>query len=492
MGLMFPRVAHNFIKNGYYPTDQGTLDRVMARLDASGEYPVRLFDPCAGEGAAIDSVAHHLGRDRSEVYAVEYNRERADYVASLADMSLHSDFMDVIVSQRSFGLLWLNPPYGDLVADHSGASVYRGKGRRRLEKLFYQRAIGTLQPGGVLVFIIPTTALDDEIIHWVTSHCTQISFFEAAVDTYKQVVIMGVKIRSSDRERFNEQRKKDRAHLQAFMNGDEVADMLHDVAGASMTQYSIPKASAQRVVFYKAVLDGHQLLTDIQRCKGNWFNFSGEFHRTGLTQRRPMKSLTPWHLALSLAAGAISGVVKSDNGSCYVVKGDTHKEKSSKTEFTEQEDGSISEVRVMTDKFVPVILGWDMTAGENLGALVVISSTAASSEQNEQDETVEEPLADYPAPVVESQQALELGQLVMTQGVKHFVKQGFSPIRYIARHRSGDWGDLCEHDQEVNRQALIHGDRIMSVYKLNEPIGTLWVITEADRSVTTLLLPSEY
>lgn len=490
MGLMFPRVAHNFIKNGYYPTDQGTLDRVMSLLDSTGEQPIRLFDPCAGEGAAIEVVANHLGRDRSEIYAVEYDKERADHVASIANMSLHSDFMNVIVSQRSFGFLWLNPPYGDLVADHSGASIYRGKGRKRLEKLFYQRSVGTLQPGGVLALIIPTTALDDEIIHWVTSHCTQITVFEAAVDTYKQVVIMGVKIRSSDRERFTEQRKKDRFHLHNFLNSDVLPEIT-SLDGS--VKYVIPKASAQRVVFYKAVLDGHQLLTDIQRCKGNWFNFSGEFHRTGLAQRRPMKSLTPWHLALSLAAGAISGVVKSEHGSCYVVKGDTHKEKSSKTEFTEHEDGSISEVRVMTDKFVPVILGWDMTVGENLGALVVISSTAVSSEQDETvDETVDEPQGDYSAPVVESQQTLELGQLLMTQGVRHFIKQGLNPLGYIARHRSGDWGDLCEHDLEVNRLALLHGDRIMSVYQLNQPIGTLWIITEADRSVTTLLLPSEY
>lgn len=480
MGLMFPRVARNFIKNGYYPTDQGTLDMVMACLNPEGDHTVRLFDPCAGEGSAIDAVAQHLGRERSETYAVEYDKERAVHVASIATMSLHSDFMDVIVSQRCFGLLWLNPPYGDLVADHSGAGIYRGKGRKRLEKLFYQRSIDTLQPGGILVFIIPTTALDDELIQWVTSHCTQVNFFEAAVDTYKQLVILGVKIRSSDRDRYSDQRKSDRERLKSYMHGDRV--QLADTTSSNMNaQYVVPSAIQQRPTFYKAVLDDQQLSAEIQRNKGNWFNFNGEFLRTGLAKRRPLKSLTPWHLALSLAAGAISGVVRSDDGTCFIVKGDTHKEKSSKTEFTENEDGSITEVRVMTDKFVPTILGWDMTPNENLGALVVISSTGAPSE-------IQEPIAE----TEEAIQPLELGKLVMTPGVQSFVEQGFNPLIYITRHQLGDWGDLCEHDQEVNRQALAHGNRIMSCYKINHPIATLWIITEADREVTTLLLPSEY
>jgi hypothetical protein len=66
---------------------------------------------------------------------------------------------------------------------------------------------------------------------------------------------------------------------------------------------------------------------------------------------------------LALAAGAISGVVRSKSGRIMVVKGDTHKEKSLKTECTENEDGSIRETRILTDRFVPVIRAWDMTPG---------------------------------------------------------------------------------------------------------------------------------
>ncbi|EPG3719964.1 MAG: DUF6094 domain-containing protein, partial [Pseudomonadaceae bacterium] len=63
------------------------------------------------------------------------------------------------------------------------------------------------------------------------------------------------------------------------------------------------------------------------------------------------------------AAGAISGVVRSKTGRVLVVKGDTHKDKTLQREFTEREDGSIAETRILTDKFVPVIRAWDMTPG---------------------------------------------------------------------------------------------------------------------------------
>ena len=73
--------------------------------------------------------------------------------------------------------------------------------------------------------------------------------------------------------------------------------------------------------------------------------------------------MSHWHLALALAAGAISGVVTAASGRVMVVKGDTHKEKSLKTEFTQRDDGSVAETRILTDQFVPVIRAWDMTPG---------------------------------------------------------------------------------------------------------------------------------
>ena len=63
-----------------------------------------------------------------------------------------------------------------------------------------------------------------------------------------------------------------------------------------------------------------------------------------------------------------------------------------------------------------------------------------------------------------------------------------SPDTYLARHANGDWGDLDDHDRKANEYALKHGLRILSVYKLQSGV-VIWVVTESDRSSTTILLP---
>lgn len=61
----------------------------------------------------------------------------------------------------------------------------------------------------------------------------------------------------------------------------------------------------------------------------------------------------------------------------------------------------------------------------------------------------------------------------------------------LRRHQSGDWGDLLSHDQAENTSALLEGRRIMSLYTTTKG-KKFWIITEADRSLTTVLLPEDY
>jgi hypothetical protein len=87
---------------------------------------------------------------------------------------------------------------------------------------------------------------------------------------------------------------------------------------------------------------------------------------------------------------------------------------------------------------------------------------------------------------------IPLGWIVSTPGaVDAFEKAGETPDAYLRRHASGDWGELDEHDKEMNRLALDQPDRIFSCYRLKDRTK-FYVITEFDRSSTTILLPSEY
>ena len=90
-----------------------------------------------------------------------------------------------------------------------------------------------------------------------------------------------------------------------------------------------------------------------------------------------------------------------------------------------------------------------------------------------------------------------LGKLVATPGaISAMAESRSSPETLLKRHQSGDWGNICLEDKTLNDAAIsCEGDidnqqRVLSVYEIGKT--TLWVITEWDRSVTTILLPSEY
>ena len=84
------------------------------------------------------------------------------------------------------------------------------------------------------------------------------------------------------------------------------------------------------------------------------------------------------------------------------------------------------------------------------------------------------------------------GQIVATPGALDLLEQANkSSLEFLSRHLRGDWGELCPDDKTENELSLKHGYRLMSSYQLTDT-EKLWIITEADRSVTTLLLPTEY
>jgi hypothetical protein len=86
------------------------------------------------------------------------------------------------------------------------------------------------------------------------------------------------------------------------------------------------------------------------------------------------------------------------------------------------------------------------------------------------------------------------GDVYMTPGASRlFITTEYRPEDFLARHITGDWGDLCEEDTQANDQAVIEGTRIFSSYKVEaQGFEKVWVITEWDRSSTTFLLPEEY
>ena len=88
-----------------------------------------------------------------------------------------------------------------------------------------------------------------------------------------------------------------------------------------------------------------------------------------------------------------------------------------------------------------------------------------------------------------------LGKVVITTGVVDLLDNmdmtNEDITKFLRRHATGDWGDMCCEDKELNDQALVSGySRLFSSY--NTQKGNIWIITEFDHSITTVLMPDEY
>lgn len=121
-------------------------------------------------------------------------------------------------------------------------------------------------------------------------------------------------------------------------------------------------------------------------------------------------------------------------------------------------------------------------------------------------ESINDPSQPTVAETTETQQGrssgrplFTLGRIAVTPAAMEVLDAFcFSPLKLLARHARGDWGDVDGEDQEVNHRALVLGMRLLSAYTLRRVVDgqartqKVWVITEADRSVTTVLLPDDY
>jgi hypothetical protein len=94
--------------------------------------------------------------------------------------------------------------------------------------------------------------------------------------------------------------------------------------------------------------------------------------------------------------------------------------------------------------------------------------------------------------VMNDKPLFSLGQLVITRGaLELFENSTEKVVQFLVRHVTGDYGLVCPEDKGENEKAVANGFRILSVYEVL-PDKRIWIITEADRSSTTILLPEEY
>jgi hypothetical protein len=87
---------------------------------------------------------------------------------------------------------------------------------------------------------------------------------------------------------------------------------------------------------------------------------------------------------------------------------------------------------------------------------------------------------------------VELGRVLATpDALAALEESGQSPAEFLDRHAAQDWGEVCQDDWQLNDLALVQGDRLLSSYRTKKNV-VIWVISDSDRSATTILLPENY
>ena len=384
MALMFARLARNFIKNGYFPTDEKTLTRLINLLHVD-RGPVRLLDPCCGEGCALADIAHGLQEQHDqatleqsaggeptgiETLGVEFDHERAWHAKKVLGRVIHADLNDVVVKVRSIGLMFLNPPYGYGVSDNAGnsAAELHGEKAERLERTFLRLATPLVAYGGVLVYIIPHYALDDDICTHLARNYQHLRVFMAPEQRFRQCVVLGVRRRSGNAAK---------AVLDMLMQAQCTPDQT-PVLPENWTDepYRIPAIeTGQDFDFHAVRIDTPQLGEELQRLNTSllWEQLQTHFNQAKSACRPPLREMTPWHLALSLAAGQINGRIHSASGREFLIKGDTFKSKARTATLEANAEGDLSQTVIMLDKFVAVINAIELTPGNRLGQIVKIA-----------------------------------------------------------------------------------------------------------------------
>jgi hypothetical protein len=360
--MMFQRLARNFVKYGYFPTDSETLARILnalapaeaaEKVGKADEGNMAIFDPTAGEGIALAECKQHLSPERTLAYGVEIDEERAWHAKTLLDHCIHGDLMDCLIERRSFGLVFFNPPYGDLSADQSGGH-FTMEGRPRLEKLYYRRTIGTLQLGGVMVAILPYSSLDAAFAEWLSCHLTDVKVFLAPTQQYKQIVLFGIRREVQDSPSQN--------RLCAQLTRIGQGELPEELPSQWLDKpYTVPVSKNTAIRFGIHKLDAKQLTEVVRSAPCLWTQFGQRFNQKLGENRRPLMDLSQWHLALALAAGQVSGVVRSQDGRTYLIRGSTHKMQSERIDYSVDAEGKGVETCTRLDRFVPVIRALDMT-----------------------------------------------------------------------------------------------------------------------------------
>lgn len=432
------------VKMGYYPTDIEHVKYLEQGIEFPEDITVNLFDPCCGCGLALRTLA---GENNCLTYGVELDKHRAEEALTRLNRVAFGTYFQSRISNEAFHLMLLNPPYLSVMTE--------GGNNSRSEKRFLIDSISHLIYGGMLIYVIPYYRLTPDICRILCDNFGDLTvwkFMGEEFKRFKQVAILGTRIKRRDGSEFVTEL------AESALKPDSIAE----ISDLPASRYSLPKIEKTVELFKGAEFNVSELAEQLGRSK----SFSRLFEKSKLDSevKRPLLPLNIGQVGLIGGSGLINGLVECDTP--HIIKGRIVKENTINKEENMNSKGEIIGETVHETRSNKMIFN-----------LLTPQGFLSLSDYEEE----------KPA---KSNLPLTLGKTVITANAKNILSD-LDIATALSRHQSGDWGELCEEDREVNEDALENGFRIMSVYKSENGIK-FWVITEADRSCTTVLMPEDY
>lgn len=300
-------------KMGYYPTPDNVTPIIARYINRVREGRIRILDPCAGEGTAIQLIGNHLEAD---TYGIEIDLERGERAKRILKRCLITDYQNTRISNNSFSLLWLNPPY-DWAARDSELDK-----SERYERTFLRDCIKYLCPKGILVYLIPLKRLDGHISRMLSYRFEQLSAFrfpEEEYKAFKQLVIMGI---LKERPEKNDDMAE---YLKQCGQSKAVVPYLPE---KPTHIYEVPVSPSLAIFLFRSKeIDPVELAEEIRE-----YGLFDQFREMTTPLRigekiRPIMPLRHGHLAQILACGMMNGIVwDRDRMNPLLIKGITRKE----------------------------------------------------------------------------------------------------------------------------------------------------------------------
>lgn len=380
------------IANGlYYPTPLRVIAGIAPLLElpatSNSNQILRALDPCAGRGTAALFLSRLLTRragvnattTNSELFGIELDAQRAELAAPLFFRFLQTNALTARVEQKSFDLLFHNPPYHD-----------SGDEDRRLEHAFLKRTTAYLKPGGVLIHIVPQAhlAISADYLAYYYRDISVLRFPDPEYAAFKQVVLVAVRRESGLEDKATAKKLKDLAiagpqflpqldcpaSLTALENAirkaeipnyPEVREELERLDKSSKfelaaefspgmklppvkVKYRLTLSQANRPIalFANGEYSANQALAEA-RANGVWANrqlrelVCPVSEAGGQAVQRPLTPLREGQAAMLTAVGLLNNLVLEDaDGHRALVKGRTFKEYKLK-KVEQDEDGNV-------------------------------------------------------------------------------------------------------------------------------------------------------